>query len=132
MTWVETDSLSFVARHDDQDTVCAQRLLDGLEDARLRLEERFEDAPGGVTVVIHDNPASLSFSQPLLPVARWATSAAARRYMAGWAMAREIHLLNDTWMARRAGGDDSLRALEGTAERLYSQMVMAANNLFLD
>lgn len=128
MTWVETDSLSFVARHDDEDTVCAQRLIDQLEDARLRLEERFEEAPGDVTIVIHDNPASLSFSQPLLPIAKWAASAAGRRYMAGWAMAREIHLLNDSWMARRAGGDDSLRALNGTAERLYAQVVIAANN----
>jgi hypothetical protein len=128
LTWVETESLSFVARHDDEDTVCAQRLLDELEDARLRLEERFDEAPGGITVVIHDNPASLAFSQPLLPIAKWAASSAARRYMAGWAMARELHLLNDTWMARRAGGDDSLKALNGTAERLYSQLVIAANN----
>jgi hypothetical protein len=43
-------------------------------------------------------------------------------------MANEIHVLNDEWMERRAGGEDSLRALKGTAERMYCQLVLAANN----
>jgi hypothetical protein len=128
MTWIETDSLSFTARHDDADLVCAQRVLDSLEDLRLRLEDRFDEVPGDVTVVIHDNPAWLSAAHPLLPAVRWSAAPAGRRYLAGWPMAGEIHLLNDYWMERRSAGEDSLRALMGTGERMYCQIVLAANN----
>lgn len=128
MTWIETDSLSFTARHDDADLACAHRVLDALEDLRLRLEDRFEIAPGNVTVVLHDNPAWLSAAHPLLPAVRWSAAPAARRYLAGWPMDGEIHALNDSWMERRSAGEDSLRALRGTAERMYCQIVLAANN----
>ncbi len=128
MTWIETESLSFTARHDDADTACAQRILDALEELRLRLEERFSEAPGDVTVVIHDNPAYLSAAHPLLPPVRWSAAPSARRYVSGWPMTGEIHVLSDEWMQRRAGGEDSLRALLGTAERMYCQLVLAANN----
>ncbi len=128
MTWVETDSLSFSARHDTGDTAYAQRTLDRLEDLRLRLEDRFEDVPGEVTVVVHTNPAWLSLAHPFLPAARWSAAPAGRRYLAGWAMATELHVLNDPHMDRRAGGADSREALRGTAERLYAQLVVAANN----
>jgi hypothetical protein len=128
MTWIETDSLSFTARHDDADLACAHRVLDALEDLRLRLEDRFDDVPGSVTVVLHDNPAWLSAAHPLLPAVRWSAAPAARRYLAGWPMHGEIHALNDAWMERRSAGEDSLRALRGTAERMYCQIVLAANN----
>jgi hypothetical protein len=127
MAWVETESLSFTARHDDGDVACAQRILDSLEELRLRLEERFDEAPGDVTVVIHDNPAWLSGAHPLLPIVRWTAAPAARRYLVGWPMIGEIHVLSDEWMDRRAGGEDSLNALRGTAERMYCQLVLAAN-----
>jgi hypothetical protein len=128
MAWIETDSLSFSARHDDSDTGCAQRILDHLEELRLRLEERFDAVPGDVTVVIHDNPAWLSAAHPLLPAVRWSAAPAGRRYLAGWPMVGEIHVLNDYWTERRAAGEDSLNALRGTAERMYCQLVLAANN----
>src|SRR5262245_49704190 len=128
MTWTETDSLSFTARHDDADLACAHRILDELEDLRLRLEDDFEVAPGNVTIVIHDYPAWLSAAHPLLPAVRWSAAPAARRYLAGWPMDGEIHVLNDSWLERRAAGEDSLRALRGTAERMYCQIVLAANN----
>ena len=128
MTWIETDSLSFTARHDDADLACAHRVLDSLEDLRLRLEDRFDQVPGDVTVILHDNPAWLSMAHPLLPAVRWSAAPAARRYLAGWPMAGEIHTLNDSWMERRSAGEDSLRALRGTAERMYAQIVLAANN----
>lgn len=128
MTWVETESLSFTARHDDADTVFAQWTLDELEDLRLRLEERFESVPGAITIVIHDNPAWLSAAHPLLPPVRWASAPAGRRYLAGWPMKTELHVLNEEWIERRAAGEDSLRALRGTAPRLYVQLVLAANN----
>lgn len=128
MAWVETESLSFVARHDSADASAAQRTLDDLEDLRLRLEERFDEAPGEITVVIHPNPVWLTAAHPFLPAARWAAAPAGRRYLAGWAMATELHVLNDTHADRLAAGEDSQRALRGTAERLYVQVVLGANN----
>jgi hypothetical protein len=128
VAWVETESLSFTARHDDGDTACAQRILDNLEELRLRLDERFDETPDDVTVVIHDNPAWLSAAHPLLPPVRWSQAPAGRRYLAGWPMQGEIHVLSDQWMDRRAGGEDSSRALRGTADRMYCFLVLAANN----
>jgi hypothetical protein len=46
-------------------------------------------------------------------------------------MSTELHVLNDPHMEKRAAGDDSYEALRGTAERLYAQMVIAANNTAL-
>lgn len=128
MPWVETESLSFTARHEADDEESAQRTLDALEDLRLRLEERFEEAPGDITVVVHPTPAWLAAAHPFLPAARLATAPAGRRYLAGWAMATELHVLNDDYLDRRAAGEDSLAALHGTAERLYAQIVIGANN----
>jgi hypothetical protein len=128
VAWVETESLSFVARHDSADEPCAQRVLDDLEDLRLRLEDRFDAVPDGVTVVVHASPGWLSLAHPFLPAARWSAAPAGRRYMAGWAMANELHVLSDPYMERRAAGEDSLRALYGTAGRLYAQIVVAVNN----
>ena len=70
MAWVETESLSFTARHESDDDACAQRTLDRLEDTRLRLEDRFDDAPGGITVIVHPNPGWLAAAHPFLPIAR--------------------------------------------------------------
>jgi hypothetical protein len=128
MAWVETESLSFTARHESTDEAAAQRTLDALEDLRLRLEDRFDDAPGGVVVVVHPSPPWLAAAHPFLPAARLAAAPAGRRYLAGWAMASELHVLNDEYLDRRAAGEDSLAALRGTAERLYAQIVIAANN----
>jgi hypothetical protein len=128
MAWVETDSLSFVARHESEDEDTAQRTLDRLEDLRLRLEEHFEVAPAGVTAIVHPTSAWLSAAHPFLPAARLAAAPAGRRYLAGWAMATELHILNDEYTDRRAAGEDSRRALRGTAERLYVQIVLGANN----
>ena len=83
--WVETESLSFTARHEEADEESAQRTLDALEDLRLKLEDRFDDAPRDVTVVVHPSPAWLNAAhlscrqrglRPLPPVA--ATSPAGR------------------------------------------------------
>lgn len=128
MAWVETHSLSFLARHETDDAPGAQRTLDELEDLRLRLEDRFEEVPGEITVVIHPTPAWLAAAHPFLPLARLAAAPAARRYLAGWPMANELHILNDEHADRRAAGEDSQRALRGTAGRLYTQVVIAANN----
>jgi hypothetical protein len=107
MSWIETESLSFTARHDSDDSTFAERTLDRMENLRLRLEDRFEKVPGEVTVVVHTNPAWLTMAHPFLPAARWSAAPAGRRYLAGWAMATELHVLNDAHMERRAPGDDS-------------------------
>src|SRR3954463_14771155 len=70
MPWIETESLSLIARHEADDTDYAQRTLDALEDLRLRLEERFDDVPGGITVIIHPTPGWLDAAHPFLPLAR--------------------------------------------------------------
>src|SRR6201994_4746698 len=127
MSWVETESLSSTARHGSGEPTFADRTLDRLETLRLRLEDRFEKMPAEVTVVIHTNPVSLTMAHPFLPAARWAAAPAGRRYLAGWPMATELHVLNDHHMERRAAGEDSLEALRGTAERLYAQLVIATN-----
>jgi hypothetical protein len=131
VAWVETESLSFVARHDSRDEAGAQRTLDELENMRLRLEDRFDEVPGEISVVIHPTPAWLAAAHPFLPLARSAAAPAGRRYLAGWAMATELHILNEEHLDRRAGGPDSRRALRGTPDRLYTQIVLAANNTAL-
>src|SRR6201995_5511259 len=122
MSWVETESLSFTARHDSDDAAFADRTLDRLETLRLRLEDRFEALPAEVPVVTHPTPASLTAAHPFLPAARWAAAPAGRRYLAGWPMETEPHVLNDRHMEKRAAGEDSLEALRGTAERRYAQL----------
>src|ERR671922_2962879 len=125
MAWVETESLSFVARHEAEDTDSAQRTLDALEDLRLRLEDRFDEVPGEITVIVHPTPGWLAAAHPFLPAARLAAAPAGRRYLAGWAMASELHVLNDEHADRRAAGEDSLAALRGPADRLHAQIVLA-------
>ncbi|MGI8726204.1 MAG: hypothetical protein ACR2K6_00795 [Solirubrobacterales bacterium] len=127
MAWTQTESLSFAARHEEGDEECAERILDQLEDQRLRLEDRFELVPGEITIVIHPSSAWLAAAHPFLPLIRLAAAPSARRYLAGWISREELHTLNDRALERRAAGPDSLRALRGTADRLYAQLVLAAN-----
>ena len=128
MPWTETDSLSFTVRFEEGDEECAERTLDRLEELRLKLEERFERVPGGVTVILHPSSGWLAAAHPFLPAARIAAAPAGRRYHAGWATRTELHTLTDSALERRAAGPDSLKALLGTSERLYAQLVLAANN----
>jgi len=128
VSWVETESLSFLARHENVDEASAERVLDRLEDLRLVLEDRFDVVPGGITVIVHPSGSWLAAAHPFLPAARLAAAPAGRRYLAGWAMAAEVHVLNDEHAQRRAAGEDSLAAMLGTAERLYVQIVLGQNN----
>lgn len=128
MTWTETTSLTFSARHEGRDTSYAEQLLDRLENLSLRLEDRFEIVPDEISIVIHPSSIWLSLAHPYFPAVRWSAAPAGRRYVAGWPMATEIHVLGESAVEKRAAGEASLEALKGTAERLYTQIVVAANN----
>src|SRR5438093_12888866 len=93
VSWAETPSLSFTARHEAGHADDALAVLEALESYRERLEELFPRVPGNVTVVLHDSPLQMALAQPLLPVVRRLASPAARRYMAGWFSRGEVHSL---------------------------------------
>jgi hypothetical protein len=129
MAWVESSSSSFRARHDSADTRDARRVLQSLEIARLRLQDLFPRPLDDITVVLHRSVFSLTMTNPLLPVARMVTSPAARRYVAGWAAAHELHVLTPAVLRARASnvtGSREMLALSAAA--LYTRRVITANN----
>ena len=129
MPWVETSSLSFVARHESAQAEAAQRVLDDLETFRAELEGVFERVPGDVSVVIHPQPLMLTLAAPWLPLARAVSAPAARRYFAGWFSKGEIHVLAPAALERRASGvPDSRRALLRSPRHEYAHLVLGANN----
>jgi hypothetical protein len=129
MAWVETDSLSFSARHESEDADAAAAILDELEECRARLEGLFETTPGEVSVVIHSHPIALSLAHPWLPLARVLTAPAGRRYMAGWFSRDEIHVLTPSLLAERASRvEGSREALMLSPLHEYAHLVVGANN----
>src|SRR4051812_50070796 len=113
MPWIETESLSFIARHEADDIDYAQHVLDALEDLRLRLEERFDDVPGGITVIIHPTPGWLDAAHPFLPLARLAAAPAGPRHLPGRAGGPPLPALNRTHLRRPAAGGGSPGAPPG-------------------
>ncbi len=129
MGWTETQSRSFAARHEEEDTDDVEALLDTLEDFRSELAERFERLPEEVTLIVHDRPYQLILAQPWLPLARMFAAPAARRYLAGWYSSREIHVLSASTLEERASGVvGSREALRLTPLREYANLVIGANN----
>ena len=129
MAWVETESLSFTARHDSARARAAELVLDDLEDFRAKLEGIFAQVPGGITVVIHPNELALALAAPWLPLARAVAAPAGRRYFAGWFARGEIHVLAPDALERRASGvPGSHEALTRTARHEYAHLVLGANN----
>jgi hypothetical protein len=129
MAWVESASASFRARHDSDDTRDARRVLDSLEIARDSLEELFPRPVDDLTVVLHRGVASLTMTNPVLPLMWLSTAPAARRYVAGWAGAHELHLLAPAILRARASkvpGSREMLAL--SAASLYARRVIAQNN----
>ena len=129
MTWVETRSASFSARHDARDADAAVGLLDRMELFRSQLDRRFFRTPGDVSIVMHPSVLDLSLAQPWLPLARLATAPAARRYLAGWFSSNEIHVLSPHALEKRASPLlESLEALRLAPMHEYAHLVVGANN----
>ena len=64
MAWLETDSDTFIARHDERDAPDVERVLALLEHARSRLDERFPERLGQLAVVVHGSAAQLDAAEP--------------------------------------------------------------------
>jgi hypothetical protein len=131
MAWVETTSPSFTARHDSAQAGDAEAVLDALEAHRARLGELYSRLPENVTVVLHDSGLQLALARPYLPIARRLASPAARRYVAGWFAAGEVHVLAPECLRASAGGPDSLEALMLTPQRVYTMLVAGSDNPLL-
>lgn len=129
MSWVESVSPSFTARHEEDDADAVAVLLEDLEHARDRLAASFPRTPGELTVVVHPSTASLFLAQPYLPLARAITAPAGRRYLVGWFGAQEIHVLAPRVLIRRASSvPGSREALALAPAALYAQVVVGTNN----
>jgi hypothetical protein len=132
MTWVESVSPSFRARHEFADGDDANRVLYSLERTRERLQGLFPRAIPEMTVVLHPGMVGLSLTNPLLPVWWIATDPAARRYVAGWVGGRELHVLSPAALKSRASSVAGSREMLGVIPAaLYARRVIAENNLEL-
>jgi hypothetical protein len=129
VTWIETASRSFRARHDSASHDDAERVLHSLELTRERLADYFPVVPEGLTVVLHRSALSLGLAQPALAVAWLATAPAARRYVAGWAGREELHMLEPAALEGRASAvPGSREMLELSAPALYARRVIDDSN----
>jgi hypothetical protein len=129
MTWVESASRSFRARHDFADRDEAERVLHSMELARERLGNYFLVTIDGLTVVLHRSTTSLALARPAFPLAWLATAPASRRYLAGWASPQEIHMLAPAALEQRASSVPGSREMLGrTAVALYARRVIAECN----
>jgi hypothetical protein len=129
VTWVETTSPHFAARHEEGDAHDVVGVLELLEGTRARLAARFPAVPDDVDVVVHGSVAQLDLAAPFLPLVRRLTAPAARRYLVGWFGTREIHVLAPRVLAARAShvpGSRELNLLAPAA--LYAHVVIGASN----
>jgi hypothetical protein len=132
MPWIESASPRFRARHDTRDTDEAVRVLSLLERTRSRLEELFPREAGAVTVVLHRRPAELLLARPQVGFAWASTAPAARRYVAGYLDASELHVLSAEALNERASSvPGSREMLAFTAAALYARRLIAVNNVDL-
>ena len=132
MSWVESRSESFRARHNERDEADAARVLETLEGLRDRLGSLLGAAPADVAVILHDTATGLSLAQPFLPVMWLATAPAARRYLAGWYSSREIHVLAPRLLQARASSvPGSREMLARTPGALYARLAVGTVSPFL-
>lgn len=129
MTWVETASARFVARHDERDAPDAAQVLRALDGATGRLERLFEVPVAQLAVVLHATEAQLDVAVPPLALVRRMTAPAGRRYVVGWAGGAELHVLAPRALARRASNvEGSLELLMLAPVALLARWVVAAAN----
>ncbi len=129
MPWVESVSPSFRARHEVAEGGEAARVLGSLEATRDRMAEHYPRALVGVTVVLHGSFGSLALARPPAAMAWFASTPAGRRYVAGWADKRELHVLGERGLDTRASGlPESREMLRLAAAVLYARRVVAENN----
>lgn len=129
MAWVETSTPPFVARHDSEDEEGARQVLATLAGARGRIDPLLGVSLEEVTVVVHRSDAQLVLAQPVLPLVRRLTAPAARRYLAGWAGADELHVLSPDALARRASSvPGSREMLSLVPAALYARLAVGAAN----
>lgn len=125
MAWTETRSSSFAVRYEQEDETDVAELLDQLEGTRERLDEAFGRLPQDIAVVVHPTATQLALAQPMLPVVRRMTAPAARRYLAGWYTASEVHVLAPRLLRERASNvPGSVEMLLLTPSALYTQLVV--------
>lgn len=132
MTWHETASETFVARHDHRDAPEVEQILRTLEGARVRHERQFSVAVPELAVVLHSTEAQLDAAAPPVAIQRRLTTQAGRRYVVGWAGAHELHVLAPRVLAGRASNvEGSLEMLMLTPTALLvRRVVMACNHRF--
>lgn len=129
MSWVETTSPSFAARHDESDAEDVVGVLELLEGTRERLATVLPVIPEGLGVVVHPTSAQLDLAQPVVPVLRRLTAPASRRYLAGWFTPREIHVLAPRALEARASTvPGSREMLLLTPAALYAQLAAGLSN----
>lgn len=129
MSWVETTSPNFGARHDAADSDDAAAVLELLEGSRERLGAVFSRLPDEVAVILHPSPGQLALAQPYLPLFWLLTAPAGRRYLVGWCSRAELHMLAPRRLERHASSVPGSREMVmlGPAA-LYAQLVVATNN----
>ena len=126
MSWQETASETFVARHDERDAADALQVLRQLEAARERLERAFETRLDTLDVVLHGSRAQLHVAQPWLPIQRALTAPAGRRYLVGWAGATELQVLAPRLLAQRASNvEGSLEMLMLAPSALFARRLVS-------
>jgi hypothetical protein len=128
LAWVETEHGTFRARHGEEHARDARRVLESLELTRARLAEHFPRRVDEITVILHGGVVSLTMTNPALPAVWLMTAPAARRYVAGWGAATELHMLAPAVLRARASGVSGSRemlALSGAA--LYARRVIVEN-----
>ncbi|MGH2868206.1 MAG: hypothetical protein ACRDNK_11660 [Solirubrobacteraceae bacterium] len=129
MPWIESELGDFRARHDEADVRDARRVLQALQITQLRMAGLFPRPVGEMTVVLHSGVGSLAMTNPALPLVWLLTAPAARRYVAGWAGAHELHVLAPAVLRGRASnvpGSREMLALSASA--LYARRVVIENN----
>lgn len=129
MTWVESASRHFAARHEEDDADDVAELLELLESTREQLINAFPRLPGTVAVVVHASDLALSAAQPMVPAMRRFASPAARRYVVGWPERDTINVLAPRVLQERAKLHSDSKELGLLAPAaLYAQIVVGYNN----